>query len=367
MGSQLRLRFEQEARLLKKANAHVSKRDQRIQARKEEISKLSHQIQSLRAVEEEVQGLRNQNENLGTLLEAELKLQVNNQDLSHQVATLQSQVQGEEQINVAFEEFKMSEHEKVEQRCAEMDERLDALSIDLDEELYPHMLTVIAGRRWIIAHGLRLTVLKCVESLELRQAFADVVSAGIAKGFCDGIQYVLDRGKVELDLQSIEAYDPESEGKLVATMQALKDLKYPLVDELEKLKDTPLDVIMAPLYLESDTGDDAPQWLCSLCPSTSQLKIPLYPEVRDPRYPWAMKEEMLLTDAIAANKSRAEKKRKSRIMCRTHRVGSAHHPRSNGVPVSVPTIPQGLQILLKDIVVQTEPLEDSSSPRLVRS
>ncbi|GJT15281.1 hypothetical protein Tco_0873987 [Tanacetum coccineum] len=34
MGSQLRLRFEQEARLLRKAKARVSKRDQQIQARK---------------------------------------------------------------------------------------------------------------------------------------------------------------------------------------------------------------------------------------------------------------------------------------------------------------------------------------------
>ncbi|GKD81973.1 hypothetical protein Tco_1348812, partial [Tanacetum coccineum] len=62
-----------------------------------------------------------------------------------------------------------------------MDARLDALSIDVDEELYPHMLTAIAGRRWDIGHALRLTVMKCAESLELRQAFVNVVSAGIAK------------------------------------------------------------------------------------------------------------------------------------------------------------------------------------------
>nr|GFC26738.1 hypothetical protein [Tanacetum cinerariifolium] len=53
--------------------------------------------------------------------------------------------------------------------------------IDFDEELYPHMLTAIAGRRWVIRHGLRLDMMKCAESLEMRQAFADVVSAGVAK------------------------------------------------------------------------------------------------------------------------------------------------------------------------------------------
>ncbi|GKE01381.1 hypothetical protein Tco_1389364, partial [Tanacetum coccineum] len=38
MGSQLRLRFEQEARLLRKAKAQVSKRDQRIQVKEVEIT-----------------------------------------------------------------------------------------------------------------------------------------------------------------------------------------------------------------------------------------------------------------------------------------------------------------------------------------
>nr|GEY69790.1 hypothetical protein [Tanacetum cinerariifolium] len=47
---------------------------------------------------------------------------------------------------------------------------------------------------------------------------------------------------------------------------------------------------------------------------------------------------MKLSDAIAANISRAEKKKKCRIVCRTHEVGSAHNARSDGVPVSVPTV-----------------------------
>ncbi|GKF77948.1 hypothetical protein Tco_0230418, partial [Tanacetum coccineum] len=42
--------------------------------------------------------------------------------------------------------------------------------------------------------------------------------------------------------------------------------------------------------------------------------------------------------------------------------------RSDGVPVSVPTvIPQGLQILLEDAATQTELSEDEASPKLIRS
>ncbi|GKD87308.1 hypothetical protein Tco_1358462 [Tanacetum coccineum] len=388
MGSQLRLRFEQEVRLLKKAKEKVAKRDQRIHAREEEIKKLDQEVRSVRAVDMEVQGLRNQTRNLETPLEAEVDmkkaaeansaeltkeleslrakfsdLQVNNIQLSQQVSTLQAQVTGEEQINAAFKEFKKRKDDKVERRCAEMNARLDALSIDFDEELYPHMLTAIACRRWVIGHCLRLAVMKCAESTELRQAFANVVSVGIAKGVSEGLKHRVEHGKDQLDLEVIKAYDPEADAKYVAALHALKDLKYPLIDHLEKLKHVPIYLIMASLHLESGVGEETPQWIRELRPSSSQLKIPVYLEVRDPRDPWAFKEEMMLEDAIMVNVSHAEKKKKCRVVCRTHGIGSAYHPRSDGISVSVPTVaPQGLAILLTDAATRTKTTEDEASP-----
>ncbi|GKB11545.1 hypothetical protein Tco_0845468 [Tanacetum coccineum] len=73
--------------------------------------------------------------------------------------------------------------------------------------------------------------------------------------------------------------------KLVKALQDLKDLKYPMVDQLERLKDAPMELIMASLHLEGDTGEDAPQRIHDLRPSSSQLKIPVYPEVRNPKDP----------------------------------------------------------------------------------
>ncbi|GJZ79615.1 hypothetical protein Tco_0644452 [Tanacetum coccineum] len=255
--------------------------------------------------------------------------------------------------------------QQVNARCAEIDARLDALIVDFNEELYPHMLTAIVVHRWVIGHGLRLAVMKCAESTKLRQAFANVVSAGIARGMSEGLKYGVEHGKAGLELTDVEAYDPEADSKYVAALHDLKDLNYPLIDELEQLKDAPLDVIMASLYLDTDTGEDAPQFIRDLRPSSSQLKIPVYPEVRDPRNLWACKEEILMEDAITANISHAEKKKKNRVVCRTHGVGSTYHARSDGIPVSVPTVdPQGLQILIADAATQTE---DKESPWLLRS
>ncbi|GJZ00890.1 hypothetical protein Tco_0518319 [Tanacetum coccineum] len=296
--------FEQEGRLLKKARAQVARRNERIQVREEEIKRLGEEFESLKVVETEVHGLRNQTKNLKTLLEAEVDmkkateaknaelakeleslrakcsdLQLNNNQLSQQVATLQAQVTGEEKIKAEFEDFKKYEDNKVKQRCTEMDARLNKLSVDIDEELYPHMLTAIAGRRWVIWHCLCLAVMKYAESTEIRQVFANVVSAGLAKGMSEGLKY------------------------------------------------------------DIDTED-----------------------------PWAVKEEVSLEDAIAANISRAKKKKKCKVVCRTHGVGSAHYARSDGIPVSVPTVvPQGLTILLTDASTQTQRSKDEASPRLLRS
>nr|GEX21884.1 hypothetical protein [Tanacetum cinerariifolium] len=219
-----------------KSVAQVARRDQRIQARENEIKNLEALVEAetdmKKTAESKNTELGKKLENLRALFS---DLQVSNDRLSHQVSTLQAQVTGKEKLKSAFEEFKQYENDRVEKRCAKMDARLDALSIDFDEELYPHMLSAIAGRRWVIGHGLRLAVMKCSESTELRQVFADVVSAWIAKGMSEGLKYGVGHGKANLDLEAIEAYDPEADAKYVTALHALRDLKYPMVDQLESV------------------------------------------------------------------------------------------------------------------------------------
>nr|GFB66272.1 hypothetical protein [Tanacetum cinerariifolium] len=97
--------------------------------------------------------------------------------------------------NLVQQEFKKSEDDGVEKRYAEMDAHLDALSIHFDEELHPHMLIAIVGRRWAIGHDLCLAVMKCPESIELRKAFANVMmgrNQQLPPGHPDACQDVVD-------------------------------------------------------------------------------------------------------------------------------------------------------------------------------
>nr|GEY24833.1 hypothetical protein [Tanacetum cinerariifolium] len=143
-----------EAKLLKKSVAQVAHQDQRIQARENKIK------------------------NLEALLEAEADMKKTTEAKNAEL----DQVTGEERIKAAFEEFKKYKDDRVEQRCAEMDAHLDKLSIDFNEDLYPHMLTAIAGR--------------------------------LSKGMSEGLKYGIEHGKASRNLADVEAYDLEANGKV---------------------------------------------------------------------------------------------------------------------------------------------------------
>ncbi|GJS06576.1 hypothetical protein Tco_0363372 [Tanacetum coccineum] len=98
-----------------------------------------------------------------------------------------AQVMAEKRIMDTFEDFKKHKDERVNARCVEMDARLDALSVDFDEELYPHMLTAIAGRRWVIGHGLR--------TIRHHISFVSLVRTGLSKRVANF--HTLDTGLVE--------------------------------------------------------------------------------------------------------------------------------------------------------------------------
>nr|GEZ29007.1 transposase (putative), gypsy type [Tanacetum cinerariifolium] len=70
-----------------------------------------------------------------------------------------------------LEEFR----QEVKERLEKQEGKLRKLSIEYDEELYPHLVSSIAERRWLISHGLRLAAMCTLESQEVKQSFGDVV------------------------------------------------------------------------------------------------------------------------------------------------------------------------------------------------
>nr|GEX94674.1 transposase (putative), gypsy type [Tanacetum cinerariifolium] len=175
---------------------------------------------------------------------------------------LRSRVVGKDKVR---EEFVLQQ-DAVKRRFVERDVDLDSRIADvrrgMDNDLYPHMLTTIAGRWWVIGHGFRLAVHQYACSVECRSTLGKVISMAINKGIQQGLEAGIVHGKVGRSLTQIEAYDPEVEGKYVAAVSAFENVSFPLLDELEGLKDSPLALIMPSLILKDNHGvaDTTPEF-----------------------------------------------------------------------------------------------------------
>ncbi|GJX12005.1 hypothetical protein Tco_0201864, partial [Tanacetum coccineum] len=64
---------------------------------------------------------------------------------------------------------------------AGLDADLMETALHLDEEFYPRYLTTIAGRRWILGHGLKLAVMKCLQSPKYLVALRGAIGRAINK------------------------------------------------------------------------------------------------------------------------------------------------------------------------------------------
>nr|GFB90162.1 transposase (putative), gypsy type [Tanacetum cinerariifolium] len=83
-----------------------------------------------------------------------------------------------------LEEFRQG----VEERLEKQEEKLRKLIIEYDEELYPHLVSSIAERRWLISHGLHIAAMCTLESQEVKQSFGDVVKCALAHGRAEAVE-----------------------------------------------------------------------------------------------------------------------------------------------------------------------------------
>ncbi|GKA32354.1 hypothetical protein Tco_0718721, partial [Tanacetum coccineum] len=159
---------------------------------------------------------------------------------SVQNAELSGQVEGEAKLK---ERFMAVQDDAIwcltDCSCA-LDARLSELSCQVDFELYPHMLTAIAGRRCVISHGLRLAFMKCCGSVEYQTALGKVVTLAINQ----------------------EAYDPGVQARYEEAVKEFENISLPFLARLKSYKDAPLERIMASLYLEGfpSPNDETPDF-----------------------------------------------------------------------------------------------------------
>nr|GEW86629.1 hypothetical protein [Tanacetum cinerariifolium] len=124
------------------------------------------------------------------------------------------------------------------------------IALHIDEELYPRFLTTIAGQMWILDRGLKLVVMKCLQSLEYLATLGGAIGCAIDKGMQDGLVVDIDHEKSGRRLVDFVTYNPSAEANYAFAVNALRVIDFPLLAQLESQKDAGMANIMGLIHLE---------------------------------------------------------------------------------------------------------------------
>ncbi|GJZ59214.1 hypothetical protein Tco_0615030 [Tanacetum coccineum] len=207
-------------------------------------SLVSVKDRELKDVDAIVTSLKSQNDRLANQVRA----------LEITCSGLREQLSGYENLTKRLEEFHNAEMKVVNKRVEKLDADLLEMACHLEEKFYPHLLTTISGRRWLLTHGLKLVLIKCLNSSEYLTALGAAISRSIEKGMHDGLAAGIDHGRARRNL--------------------LYDVDFPLLAELKSHKDASIEDVMNLLCLESPLAD-APG-MDSLQPDVEQLRVPIH-------------------------------------------------------------------------------------------
>nr|GEZ30088.1 hypothetical protein [Tanacetum cinerariifolium] len=161
-----------------------------------------------------------------------------NDDVTDQVHELQ-----DAQLKVVNEKFNKFYTDFVE------------VALHLKERFYPHLLTTIAGRRWLLTHGMELAIAKCLNSPEYLLALGTAVSKAIEKGMQDGLAVGITHGREGRALTDVAAHNPFVEVNYVSAVQQLQSVNFILLAKLKKNKDVSIEALMNFLHIEKHLAE----------------------------------------------------------------------------------------------------------------
>ncbi|GJX80196.1 hypothetical protein Tco_0328345 [Tanacetum coccineum] len=284
LGAEVRSRAEHELKLKEKLRAKYTARGRLLEEKDLEILKLKSQLAEKEVEATEVIRLRDQVSSLSEekfALTAEvsvLKVTVTQKD--HDISLLNSRATclastlddakvacaeagnkitslASERDRLAFEDFKermeIQQEEQAQElynRVAELEAHVIDVSGRLEGEFYPTYLTTLAGRRWLLTHGIQLALLECLKSPEYQGTLGYALGQAVDFGMQKGLEAGYEHGTAGRSLSAVDAYNPESK------------------------KDAVMDEVLDCFLLDGPVAD-LPK-AAYLQPCIEQLSIPIY-------------------------------------------------------------------------------------------
>ncbi|GKE35812.1 hypothetical protein Tco_1455134, partial [Tanacetum coccineum] len=171
-------------------------------------------------------------------------------ELETSSAKLQEKVAAYENCMSQLEKFQDEQMAVVHEKFNKLDADFIETCLHLEERLYPHLLTTIAGRRWLLTYGMKLVVFKCLNSPEYLSALGAAISKAVKKGMQDGLVARITHGQEGRVLTDVAAFNPSAEDDFTSTLQEVQNVNFSLLAELESNKDASVKTVMDLLRLD---------------------------------------------------------------------------------------------------------------------
>ncbi|GKD10029.1 hypothetical protein Tco_1189714 [Tanacetum coccineum] len=159
LSAEVRMRAEYNIKEKRKLRAVVEEKDILLKAKGEEVDSLKAQllVKEAKAAEPSVSVLK--------LLNLAATIKVREQE----AADSDAMVTAVHALEVTCSSLRdqISTYEQVD---------LSEMTLHFEEKFYPHLLTTIAGRRWLLTHGLKLFLTKCLNSSEYLSALGATIT-----------------------------------------------------------------------------------------------------------------------------------------------------------------------------------------------
>ncbi|GKE21340.1 hypothetical protein Tco_1432852, partial [Tanacetum coccineum] len=204
-----------------------------------------------------------------------------NDNLAHQVHELEVSSAGLQEKLSSYENLTKRLEEFQDDRMREANDKFDKLYADfiemalhLEERFYPHLLTTILVRRWLLTHGMELAISKCLNSTEYLSALGVAIGKAVEKGMQDGLSAGITHGTKGRALTDVAAYNPSAEADYIFALQHLQSVNFSLLAKLRSNKDASIDTLMNILCLEDTLAERL--GLTESQPHVDQLMVPIH-------------------------------------------------------------------------------------------
>ncbi|GJZ04260.1 gypsy type transposase [Tanacetum coccineum] len=285
LSSEVRMRAEYNILEKRKWRSLAEEKDSLLGAKDKEIEELKSQLLKGNEESAEVTSLESiiaeKDRELSDLGASSSSLRSQNQSLLNQVHELEtSSTDLREKLEMyegsmkRLEEFQDDLMRPLETRLAEIDADFTRCCMRFQESFHPHLLNVVVGRRWLLTHEMRLLMAKCLNLTEYMEALGHAFGRATEKGMQEGLTAGIEHGQAGTCLTDLKAYIPSAKVDFNSAVRDLRDLNFPLLQELFNKKDASTWDVMDLLSLDDAVAEAL--GMTDLQPDVSQLMVPIH-------------------------------------------------------------------------------------------